>query len=152
MSFWLSKEVFSMIRINIKLTPLKGGSSLEVNSLLNTGYGSEEPEVLIPVRVAERLTFWPKLPEDVVIKTYETPGGISRMHYLADATEIQSIIEDKVSKPIKCALVISEIEREVLLSDITISKLEIVIEDAGKGLWRFKDEAKIRASVEPQYW
>ena len=141
-----------MVRIEIKITPLKAGSSLEVNSLLNTGYGSEEPEVLIPVKVAESLTFWPKLPEGVMIKAYETPGGISRMHYLADAIEIQSITEDKISKPIKCALVISELEREVLLSDIAISKLEIVIEDAGKGLWRFKNEAKIRISVEPQYW
>ena len=74
------------------------------------------------------------------------------MHYLADAIEIQSITEDKISKPIKCALVISELEREVLLSDTAISKLEIVIEDAGKGLWRFKNEAKIRTSVELQYW
>ena len=141
-----------MVRVKIKLTPLKAGSSLEVNSLLNTGYGSEEPEVLMPVKVAERLTFWPKLPEGVMIKTYETPGGISRMHYLADAIEIQSITEDKISKPIKCALVISELEREVLLSDTAISKLSIVIEDPGSGLWRFKDEAKIRTSVESQYW
>lgn len=141
-----------MVRIRIKITPLKAGSSLEVNSLLNTGYGSEEPEVLMPVKVAERLTFWPKFPEGMVIKIYETPGGMARMHHLADAIEIQAITEDKVSNPIRCSLVISELEREILLSDMAISKLGIVIEDPGQGLWRFKEEIKVRSSAEPQYW
>jgi hypothetical protein len=64
----------------------------------------------------------------------------------------RQITEDKVSKAVNCALVISELERELFLSDMAIDGLEIVIESPGKGLWRFKDEAKVRASVEPQYW
>jgi hypothetical protein len=141
-----------MVRIKIKLSSLKAASSLEVNSLLNTGFGTEEPEVLIPVKVAEKLSLWPQLPEGAVIRPYETAGGITRMCHLVKAIEIYGITEDKTSKAIKCNLVISEIEQEVLLSDTAISELGIVIEDAGKGLWRFKNEVKVRTSVEPQYW
>ncbi|MCL0094278.1 hypothetical protein M1N58_00030 [Dehalococcoidales bacterium] len=55
------------------------------------------------------------------------------MYYIADAVEIQAITEDKNSKVIKCALVISELEREVLLSDQTIDELEIVLNLRAKG-------------------
>lgn len=140
-----------MVRIKIEIAPLKGGPSLEINSLLNTGFGTEEPEVLVPVKVAEKLSFWPKLPEGAVIRPYETPGGITRMCHLAKPIEVKGITENRISRAIKCNLVISEIEHEVLLSDMAISELEIVIEDAGKGLWRFREESKIRNSVEPQY-
>jgi len=141
-----------MVRIRIKINSLKGKPPLEVSSLLNTGFGTEEPEVLVPMKVAEKLSFWPELPEGAMVKAYETAGGIARMYRISKAIEIQAATGDKISKPVKCSLVISEIENEVLLSDQTIGKLEIVIEDAGKGLWRFRNEAKIRNSVEPQYW
>lgn len=109
------------VRIKLKIASLKAGSSSEVNSLLHTGFESEEPEVVVPARVAEKLGFWPELPEDAVSEEYEAAGGGRlTMYYLGNAIEVQAITEDKVSKPIKCALVISEQEREVLLSDRTI--------------------------------
>ena len=48
--------------------------------------------------------------------------------------------------------IIIEGEREVLMSDKLISSLGIVIEDAGKGLWRFKGENKIRKSSPRKIW
>ena len=139
-------------RIKLKVSVPEIGSSFRVNSVLNAGFETEVPEMLAPARVAELLGFWPRLPEETVVKEFETPVGIAKMYYLADAIQVQAITEDRISKNIKCALVISELEREVLLSDMAISELEIVIEDAGRGLWRFKEETKIRNSVEPQYW
>lgn len=55
-------------------------------------------------------------------------------------------------EPLVCSVTISEVEREVLLSDRAIEGLGIVIESPGRGLWRFKDEAELRESIEPQYW
>jgi len=141
-----------MVRIKIKINSLKGKPPLEVSSLLNTGFGTEEPEVLVPVKVAEKLTFWPELPEGATVKAYETAGGIARMCHISKAIEIQAATGDKMSKPVKCSLVISEIENEVLLSDRTIEELDIVIESPAKGLWKFKDDVGLRNSVEPQYW
>jgi len=141
-----------MVRIRIKINSLKGKPPLEVSSLLNTGFGTEEPEVLVPVKVAEKLSFWPELPEGAMVKAYETTGGIARMCRISKAIEIQAATRDKISKPVKCALVISEIENEVLLSDRTIEELDIIIESPAKGLWKFKDDVELRNSVEPQYW
>lgn len=141
-----------MVRVKLKIASVKAKASFEVNSLLNTGFGTEAPEVVVPLKVAERLGFYPELPQGAVVKAYETAGGIARMYYIADAVEIQAITEDKNSKVIKCALVISELEREVLLSDQAIDELEIVIESPGKGRWRFRDEVKVRNTAEPEYW
>lgn len=141
-----------MVRIRIKINSLKGKPPLEVSSLLNTGFGTEEPEVLVPVKVAEKLSFWPELPEGAMVKAYETAGGIARMYRISKAIEIQAATGDKISEPVKCALVISEIENEVLLSDRTIEELNIIIESPAKGLWKFKDDVELRNSVEPQYW
>ena len=140
------------VRVRLSISSSKVGSPLEVNSLLSTGFESEEPEMLVPVKVAETLGFWPDLPKGAVVKAYETAGGTVRMYHISEAVEIHVATEDRLSKTIKCHLVISELEREVLLGDRAIDELEIVIESPGKGLWRFKDEDKITASVEPQYW
>lgn len=141
-----------MVRVKLKIASAKAKASFEVSSLLNTGFGTERPEVVAPLKVAEMLSFYPALPQGAVVKAYETAGGIARMYYIADAVDIQAITEDKNSKVIKCALVISEVEREVLLSDQAIDELEIVIESPGKGLWRFKDDVKVKNSAEPRYW
>lgn len=71
---------------------------------------------------------------------------------ISEAIGIQAAIEDKISKPVKCSLVISEIEDEVLLSDRTIEGLNIIIESPAKGLWKFEDDVELRNSVQPQYW
>ncbi|MCL0041361.1 hypothetical protein M1N08_01240 [Dehalococcoidia bacterium] len=114
------------MRVKLRIASVKAKASFEVNSLLNTGFGTEEPEVVVPIEVAERLSFYPKLSQGAIVKAYETAGGIARMYYIADAVEIQAITEDKNSKVIKCALVISELEREVLLSDQAIDELRVM--------------------------
>ena len=107
----------------------------------------------MPAKLAEALGFWPTLPGNAVAETYEAAGRSQlMMYYVPGAVEIQAITEDKFSKPVKCALVISEAEREVLLSDKVIDELDIIIESPGRGLWRFRDDVKTRNSVEPQYW
>ena len=140
------------VRIKLKVKSLDSGAVVDVNSLLNTGFESEDAEVILPLRVAELLGFYPSLPKGAVVKTYETAGGLVRMYHVEEGVEIQAITEDKASNPVKCAAVISELEKEVLLSDKTIEDLEIVLERPKRGLWRFRGEQKVRKSVEPQYW
>lgn len=139
------------VRVRVKIISRKG-LSVETSSLLNTGFESESPEVLVPVRVAEALGLWPELPNGAAIRAYETAGGIVRMPTIEGGAELQAIAGEKVTRPIRCSLVISELEREVLLSDRAIEGLGIVIESPGTGLWRFKDDPELQRSAEPQYW
>lgn len=142
------------VRVRVKLTS-KTGSSIEANSLLNTGFETEGPEILIPIRIAEALDLWPELPDGTAVRAYETAGGTVRMATIEEGVKIQVIAGEGrpgSREPLVCSATISEVEREVLLSDRAIEELGIVIESSGRGLWRFKDEAELQESVEPQYW
>jgi len=144
-----------VVRVKVRLRPLKGtvGETVEGVAVLNAGYESEGEEIVIPVKVAERLGLWPKLPEGTEVEACEVAGGIKvRTYFIRDCLEVQVIAEDKSSKPIRTAAVIMEGQKEMLLSDASISSHQIIIEDAKRGIWRFRGEEKLRKSEKPQYW
>uniref|UniRef100_A0A7J3MY68 Uncharacterized protein n=1 Tax=Ignisphaera aggregans TaxID=334771 RepID=A0A7J3MY68_9CREN len=64
------------------------------------------------------------------------------------------VAEDTISSEVDIDIVISPLADEVLLSDKTISEFQLVLEDVGKGLWRFRWEptTKLRKSEPPKYW
>ena len=135
------------VRVNLEILLPKSNSRVKAVGLLNTGFEGETAEVLIPLKFAERLKLWPKLPQNVEVRNFETPAGLTRMYYLEDIAEAS--VEGKAS--VKCSLIISEAEHEVLLNDAVIEELKIVIEEPKKGLWRFRDEERMRQSLPPQY-
>ncbi|MEM0024310.1 MAG: hypothetical protein QXM80_02495 [Thermofilaceae archaeon] len=67
-----------VVRVRVRLKALKGrrGEVVKSVAVANAGYESEGPEVVIPVRVAERLGLWPKLPEGTEVQAYEVAGGL----------------------------------------------------------------------------
>jgi hypothetical protein len=144
-----------VVRVKIRLKTLKGkkGKTMDVVALLNAGFESDEPEMVIPVGVAERLGLWPRLPEDTEIESYEVAGSRKvRTYYIEDCLESQVITEDTSSNLIKIPAVIMEDEPEILASDKLIRSYQIVLEDAGSGIWRFRNEKKLRGSESPEYW
>jgi hypothetical protein len=76
------------------------------------------------------------------------------MHKIKQGIKLQVLTDDKESPMVVCDTAISEYEDEVLLSDQLISALTIVIEDAGKGIWRFRDDPSsiARRSEKPEIW
>ena len=59
-------------------------------AVANAGYESEGPEVVIPVKVAERLGLWPKLPEGTEVQAYEVAGGLKvRSYVIEDCLEVR---------------------------------------------------------------
>jgi hypothetical protein len=66
------------VGVRVKVRVKYGGASLDLAALVNTGYETDVPELLVPVGVAERLGLWPKLPEGVVVETYKTASGLMR--------------------------------------------------------------------------
>ncbi|MGC8850526.1 MAG: hypothetical protein ACP5QI_08655, partial [Candidatus Bathyarchaeia archaeon] len=51
-------------------------------------------------------------------------------------------------------VMVSEYEREILISDYLAGALGLAVEDFKEGLWRFNDEplSKVRRSEKPRYW
>ncbi|MEM2372641.1 MAG: hypothetical protein QW291_08995, partial [Thermofilaceae archaeon] len=126
-----------VVRVRVRLKALKGrrGEVVESVAVANAGYESEGPEV-IPVRVAERLGLWPKLPEGTEVQAYEVAGELKvRSYVIEDCLEVQVVAEDAASDPVRAAVM--EGESEILMSDASISAHRIVIEDPKRGLWRF---------------
>ena len=130
--------------VRVRLRIEYGNSSVDVIALVNTGYETDVPEVLVPVEVAEKLGLWPKLPENTVIETYKTASGLMRVYRVGGA-KVSLVAEDIKPKPIDTYIVISEYTDEVLMSDQLVSRLEIIIEDPARGLWRLRGESKVRS-------
>ena len=59
---------------------------------------------------------------------------------LREAGEVEVLAEGRSSQPVRCDLVVSEGEDELIISDKLASKLGIVIIDPGEGVWCFRDE------------
>lgn len=64
------------------------------------------------------------------------------------------IIEYATSPEVDVGIVISPLADEVLLSDKATSEFQLVLEDIGRGFWRFRWEpsSKLRRSEPPKYW
>ena len=125
---------------------------MESVGLLNSGFESEAPGILVPHEVATRLGFLPTLPAGASLRDFETAGGSVRMYLLTQAVRVRVICDDKQSDPASCDLTISEVEREVILSDTLIDALSISLESPGSGHWKFYGEEAKRTSLAPQYW
>jgi len=121
------------------------GASLDLVALVNTGYETDVPEILVPMSVAEKLGLLPRLPEGTVIETYKTASGLMRVYRVGGAYA-SLLIGGAEERSVETYIVISEYTDESLISDQLASEFGIVIEDPAKGLWRLRGESSIRGS------
>lgn len=131
------------VRVRIKI--ILGDNSVETVALVNTGFESDVPEILVPITLAEKLSVWPSLPDGTIVETYKSASGLMRVYRIRGIKA--SLIAEGVKTPfVDAYLVVSEESDEVLLNDQIISRLGIVIEDPARGEWRLRGETKIRVS------
>lgn len=139
--------------MKLKLVVEKTSRDIEVSALVNSGFETDRPQLLIPLRLAEHLGLWPELPAGTHIETYETAGGLTRLYVVPDVLEVSVRVEE-TTPGVCCDALISDIEHEVLISDKLGGALEIAIMDLAEGSWRFRSDPsdKVRKSEPPQYW
>jgi predicted aspartyl protease len=70
------------VRVRIKY----GDASLDLVALVNTGYETDVPEILVPVSVAEKLGIYPRLPDGTIVETYKTAAGLMKAHRVGGAS------------------------------------------------------------------
>jgi hypothetical protein len=131
--------------VRVRVRVRYGGTSFDMVALINTGYETDVPELLVPVSVAERLGLWPKLPEDTVVETYKTASGLMRV-YRVRGVRAGLLVSGTEERDVEVYLVISEHTDEALISDQLASAFGIVIEDPARGLWRLRGESLVRSS------
>lgn len=136
--------------VRVKLRIRSSGGEVVTSALVNSGFEAETPQLLIPRSLAAKLGLWPPPPEAYLVEV-GTAGGPVRNYMVPGAAEVYVEAGDRTVGPVRCDIMISSHEYEVLISDKLGGELGIVILDL-RGKWRFSDEDKIRETEPPQYW
>lgn len=141
------------VRVKLRLRSLVSNCVIETSALINSGFTTERPQLLIPRKLAEELGLWP-LPPQALIVELATAGGPIRNYLIPEALEVQVVEPDKCSRVVKADVIISNIEDEVLVNDILSEELGIVLLGIASGKWRFMDDppSKVRRSYPPRIW
>ena len=139
------------VRVRIRIKSRSSGIEVETSALVNSGYEVNEPEILLPRRLAEYLGL-PLRPPRVRVLIYETPMGLYNLLFVEREVEVHLI--DLCRKVDDVNVAIADHEREVLLSDKLSSMLGIQILDIASGIWRHVDDGLNvkRKSTSPEYW
>ncbi len=139
--------------VRVRLRIVRDDKVIETSALANSGYEAETPQLLVPIKLAEKLSLWPPSGE-VKESEFETAGGPLKVWVVPRACRVKVISEDIEGPEVVGDIVISPLADEVLICDKMISELQIALEDVGRGLWRFRWEPKdrLRRSEPPIYW
>ena len=140
------------VRVRIRIERKAKPAGIETAAVLNSGYESKEPQVLVPARVAELLQLYPPPRMRVQTQTYEAVGRSIRLAVIPRAVTVRVLVRGPARRSVTCSAAISEHENEVLLNDCAIGSLGVVIVDARAGTWRFRNERAARGTECPQYW
>jgi len=137
------------VRVRIRSSEMES----ETSALVNTGFEAEQPEILLPARLAEMLGLYPPK-SGSLLQEYSVVGGTTTIIKSSERIHVQLLTEDREMSSVQAIPLISDREDEALISDSLASMLKISIEDAKEGLWRLMDETpkNPRPSSEPQYW
>ncbi|ABW01604.1 hypothetical protein [Caldivirga maquilingensis] len=140
------------VRVRVRLRS-SGSIEVSTSALVNTGFETERPQVLIPINLAKVLKLWPPIGNAYIVEL-GTAGGPIREYVIPNSIEITVITADRESRAVTCDAVVSHVEEEVIINDKLSEELGIIILAAGSGRWRFTDDSEgtVRYSETPQYW
>ncbi|MBS7651993.1 MAG: hypothetical protein QW638_03875 [Candidatus Bathyarchaeia archaeon] len=141
------------VRVKLRIRAKGSGGEAVSPALVNSGFETEKPQLLIPVGLARVLGLWPP-PITSLIAELGTAGGPVRNYLVPNALEVSILTEERTTEPVECDAIISHIEEEVLINDKLSDELKIVMLKPGAGIWRFTDdpEGLSRRSEPPRYW
>ncbi len=138
------------VRLGIR-SRFEEDKSVSVVALVNSGFEADTPQILLPAEIARRLGLHLRLLE-ARIESYGTVAGPVRLYVLPGSVEVWVEEPDVASPRVVCDALISDVEREVLISDYLAGELGIIAEDFKLGYWRLRDdpERRLRKSYKPE--
>lgn len=66
------------VRVRVKLS--RNGFQVSTVAIANSGYESDSPEIVLPVKAAERLKLYPELSAGSRVEEYRGVGGVIVKH------------------------------------------------------------------------
>jgi hypothetical protein len=139
------------VRVRVRLCAKTSGNCVETCALVNSGYETDSPEILVPRSLAEYLNI-ALHPPRARTYIYETPFGLHRLVVVEGEVTVSLMGVGSVVDNVTVA--VSGEEREVLISDALASELGIQLIDVRGGGWRHKNDPTdvLRPSCRPEYW
>ena len=139
------------VRVRLLIRDSETGREAITSALVNSGFETTTIKILIPKGLAEILGLW-SVPPEAEIVSLESSGGEVGLYLVRNRLLVK--LHGEEMDFIMCDVLLSTIEREVLISDKLASALKIVLEDPGAGLWRLRTDPpdKLRRSEERQLW
>ncbi|WP_232203776.1 hypothetical protein [Caldivirga maquilingensis] len=135
------------MRLLLRLRRVNTNNETLVKAIVNTGFISDDPEIALPIVVAERLGLWPR-PSEAINASLDTGGGSVEVYVVPRSLIVNVITEDKISDSIIANALIDPYIDETLINDALTEELRIEILSPRSGLWRFSGEAIIRRSAQ----
>ena len=137
------------IRLRLRIRSIKN-REIEAVALVNSGYETLRPELLVNPSIAQELELYPILLPGAEVKEYIlADGSRTRLIRIPNALKVKVLVEDRDTEFVDCDAVIAEKAEEPLISDKLADALKIVAIAIGEGIWCFRDELgkKMRKSM-----
>ncbi len=137
-----------MLRLRVRIERIDSAVAEEVVGIANSGFVGVDPEILLPVDIAQKLRLQEVSEPEVYTKITGDGREIDLLRY-RNSVKVYVVTEDRVEGPVVCSVLVSPRARYVLLNDKLLGKLRVALIDFGEGIWCFRDEIgrKERRSV-----
>jgi len=135
------------VRVRLRL----GSRSVEASALVNSGFETEEPEIVLPPALAQALGLEPSSE----VSSYSVAGGgLASAFRAAQPVRVELVVNDCEAGEAEAVASIMPGESEVIISDRLAHELGIVILDPYTGEWCLRRElgTRARSSAKPEYW
>lgn len=122
---------------------------VDTAAVANSGFESEEPEVVLPRSVAKVLGLWPP-PSGARTDRFESPIASATMITIPRALCVS--LPGFRSAAVTCNAVVSRHETEVVLNDWAVDALGLQLVAVGRGLYRVGRRGRIQKSAPAEHW
>jgi hypothetical protein len=137
------------VRVRLRIER-PSGERLECAALLNGGFESGRPEILLPAPAARRL--YAQYPAETLPVAGLLAAGETELLELPERVLACVVTPAREGRQARFSVLVSDGADEVLVSDSGIDALGVRIESFGRGVWRFGNERRLRKSARRQHW
>jgi len=137
--------------VRVKLRVCSRSGCVKTVALVNSGFESDEPEIVLPLPLATVLNLQP----GGDLASYVAVGGSTVAAVRgAEPLSVELLLDDGEGPKAIATPSILPGEEEVIISDRLAHELGIVIIDPYEGLWCLRGELgrKTRRSAPPEFW
>lgn len=137
------------VRVRIRIRGPKG-KAVETVAVLNGGFEASMPHLLLPAGCARRL--FGNYRSIAVEQEMEAAGGVATLLALAQTVNVEVVAGSRKGPERIFRVLVSEADREVLVSDTGIDELGVHIESFSPGRWRLSGEDAVHDSEAAHQW